>query len=145
MPVTLPNFLRINDARRRKFELLASLTPLEIDLLDVAAAGTRGGAHVFGYQPGKHDPHEESRGRILITYPSRRVSARKSVNDERLLEDGQPVLDRLVRAGWLRFAPAIGTLSSMGYFWLTDASQRLWELLDRPPKSPWWVNVPSPK
>jgi hypothetical protein len=143
MLVALPVLLRINDARKRKFELFASLTPFEVNVLDVASAVR--GSHVFGHRPGKRDSHDASRGRIVLIYPGRKVSARKVAHDEQTIDDGQRVLDRLVRAGWLRFAPVPSSSSDTGYFWLTDASARLWELLGRPPKSTWWVDVPASK
>lgn len=68
MLVALPVLLRINDARKRKFELFASLTPLEVNVLDVASAVR--GSHVFGHRPGKRDSHDASRGRIVLIYRS---------------------------------------------------------------------------
>ena len=97
--------LRLNDARKRKYELLASLTPFEVELLDIARSS---GGHVFGHRPGKRDPDTASAGRIALTYPARQVSVRKRVHDERVVDDGQAAVDGLVRAGWLRFAPQPG-------------------------------------
>lgn len=127
--------LLLNDARKRKFELLASLKPFEIELLDIASSP---GGHIFGFRPAKRDPDEMSRGRIALTYPARQVSVRKKVHDERVVDDGQTTVDGLVRTGWLRFAPMPHHESNTGYFWLTDDAHRVWALLDRPPKTVWW-------
>ncbi len=127
--------LRLNDARKRKYELLASLTPFEVELIDIASSS---GGHVFGHRPGKRDPDTASAGRVALTYPARQVSVRKRVHDERVVDDGQVTVDGLVRAGWLRFAPQPSEQSDTGYFWQTDDAKRVWELLGRPPKTTWW-------
>ncbi len=126
----------LNDVRKHKFELLASLSPFEIELVDIASSS---GGHVFGHRPGKRDVDRGSRGRIVLTYPGRQVSARKRVHDERVVPDGQPVVDELVRTGWLRFAPVPSQTSDLGYFWLTGDAERVWNELRRPPRTAWWL------
>jgi hypothetical protein len=128
----LPPQIRLNDARKRKFELLASLTPLQVEMLDAAS----GGGNVFGARPGR-----ASNGVVLITYRSIKVSPRKRVHQYRLVEDGQRVVNAMVAAGWLRFAPT--PVEGDGYFWLTDSASRVWDVLGRPPRDVWWSELPG--
>ena len=112
MPTRLPAFLKINDARRQKKELLASLSPFEVELLDVAS---KSAGYVQGNPKGDH-------GRISVTPPGRKAECR-------VIEDGQRILDKLVQTGWLRFAPQCGGPS--GYYFPTDSARRLWDVLGR--------------
>ncbi len=104
----MPEFLKLNDARKYKNEYLASLTEAQVEILDTAAHG-----RVYGSAPGT-SPTDA----IILT--------RKGV--EKVVEGGQAVLDRLVRMGWLRFA---SMPSKGGYFWHTQGTERLWEVLGR--------------
>jgi|SRR5271155_2955415 len=131
MPATLPaargDYLRMKDARKHTDDYFASLEPLEYEILDTVF---RGGM-VFGHQPGRRDPDEESRGRIVLAFPGKRVGRRTVRQEDRVISGGQRVLDRLTRAGWLRFAGAPAMKEASGYFWLTDDAKRLFELPDR--------------
>lgn len=112
---TLPNgqrILRLNDLRRNHRalanELLASLTPSQLHLVDTVAHG----GTVFG---GPDSP------RIVV--------CRTRKDDGDVIEDGMTDVNALVRHGWLRFARMTGEGS--GWFWLTDATERLWGVLGR--------------
>ncbi len=115
-PARLPRFLRLNDARQRKSELFATLTSAQVELLDCVAHS----GHVFG---GPTSP------RVVVETPSPRQPGRRPPPVSRVVENGMVDVNLLVRLGWLRFAPQLGGPS--GYFWLTDAATRLWEVLGR--------------
>lgn len=106
---TLPTFLRLNDARTAKDELFAGLSPMAVEILDVVAAG----GSAFGSKPGV-----PTNGRIVLG------------RDDKIIEDGQRVLNALVKANWLRYSG--GPTKTAGYFWMTDSSERLWRVLGRP-------------
>ena len=115
MPAALPSpprILRLNDLRRNKRELanrlLASLTPEQLRLVDTVAHG----GTVFG---GSNSP------RIVVS------KTRKDEGD--VVENGMADVNALVRNGWLRFAKMTGEGS--GWFWMTEASERLWGVLGR--------------
>lgn len=111
---TMPNFLRLDDARRNKTVYFEALTALEVEILDVVTQGPSGS--VYGSAPGTN-PEDA----IVITPSGRKVQ-------DKVVEGGQKTLDRMVRKGWLRFAkmPSEG-----GYFWPTQAAERLWKVLGR--------------
>lgn len=131
MPATLPaargDYLRMKDARKRRGDFLSSLEPLEMEILDTVF---RGGM-VFGHRPGLRDPDEESRGRIVLAFPGKRVGRRTVRPEDRVISEGQRVIDLLTRTGWLRFAGVPSMKETRGYFWLTDDAKRLFELPDR--------------
>jgi hypothetical protein len=110
MAAALPKFLKLNDARQRKNDLFASLTPFEITVLDTI---THGGS-VFG---GPQCP------RIVVSPKHGNTKGQYTV------EGGMTEINSLVRAGWLRFANLTGDES--GWFWLTDNAKRLWDVLGR--------------
>lgn len=109
---SLPRFLRLNDARSRKWELLASLTEQELLFVDAVASGGR----VYGSRPGVPS--------------SLRVVVSKGRSPDFVVAGAQPTLTRLAHGGWLRFAP--GPVDpDQGYFWLTQSAERLWRVLGR--------------
>jgi len=108
-PARLPNFLPLNEARRTKQELLATLTPFQVLVLDTAFNG----GQVFGTRTGT---------RACVTP--------KGSKNPNVVEGGMVEVRLLVHNGWLRFASGPDGDSS-GWFWLTDASKRLWEVLGR--------------
>lgn len=109
---TLPTFLKLNDARREKKAYFESLSAFEVEIMDVVTKGPSG--MVYGSPPGTNP--EDS---IVVTV---------SKSEDKVVEGGQKVVDRMVRRGWLRFAkmPTGG-----GYFWPTDSAERLWKVLER--------------
>lgn len=116
MPATLPRppqMLRLNDLRRNKraraFELLGTLTPFQTELLDTLQHG----GTVFG----------GTNSDIAV------VSLPRDKGEGRCVEGGMKDVNLLVRHGWLRFAKMTGEGS--GWFWMTDASERLWNVLGR--------------
>lgn len=114
-PTRLSPHLKINEIRQQKNELFGSLSDLEVEILD-AVAGT---GSCFGDDPKK----KGGNGKIVLTRPR---SAAK------VIEDGQRVVNQLVRSGWLRFAPspAVG----FGLFWQTDVAEAVWRELGRRPR-----------
>ena len=111
--MTLPSPLKLNDARKYKKELFASLSPVEVEILDAVAVT---GGRCMGNRPGA------ASGRVMLDKPG----AKKS----EMLENGQAVVNAMTRAGWLRFAESAG-VKDFGYYWMTDSAKRLWEVLDR--------------
>lgn len=109
--MTLPCNLKLNDARKRKNDLFASLDALEIEVLDVLA---RTGGSCVGKKPGT-----PSSGKVVLNTRSQEP---KNVD--------QKTVNAMVREGWLRFVPAV-EFETSGFFWMTDAAQRVWEVLGR--------------
>ncbi len=114
-PARLPGpreTLRVNDLRRNKHayakELLASLSPSQLKIMDTVAHG----GTVYG---GNNCP------RIVVS-PNRK-------DEGEVIEGGMTDVSALVHNGWLRFAEMVS--SGSGWFWMTDASQRLWRELGR--------------
>lgn len=108
----LPSFLKLVDARRNKDALFASLTPFEVEVLDIVAKGGR----VFGDRPGL-----VTNGVVVLTIGRQ---------EPKTVEGGQSSLSALARNGWLRFAPSPMN-PNLGYFWLTDSAERVWRVLGR--------------
>jgi hypothetical protein len=115
---SLPNFLHINDARRRKHELLAMLKPFEVEVIDLLA---HGGSAFGGKGPNA----------ALMTAEDIRKSAdrRRKRAKPTVVSEGAS-LRALVRQGWLRFAPGPAG-DDFGYFHLPEAARRLWDVLWR--------------
>lgn len=112
--MTLPGMLKLNDARKYKNEMFASLSALEVEILDTV---TKSGM-CFGSRPGSAKTES-----AVLTAPGHKST--------KVLEGGQATLNAMVRAGWLRFAPMPTTTEGSGYFWATASSERLWQVLGR--------------
>jgi hypothetical protein len=117
MATRLPEFLKLNDARQRKNELFASLSPTQVEMLDTVAHN----GHVFG---------GTTSTRVVVETPQPRDErGRRPAPVSRVVENGMADVNVLVRQGWMRFAPQLGGPS--GYFWMTEAAERLWSVLGR--------------
>lgn len=108
----LAHFEKLNDIRKNKAALFASLTAEQVEILDKVASG----GSCFGAEPGKGD------GRVVLDAPGRKDKDSKFVD--------QKVVNSMLRAGWLRFAEAASVKGS-GYFWMTDSAERVWRELGR--------------
>lgn len=113
-PATLSPHLSVNEIRRQKNELFATLDATEVEILDSVV----GSGSCFGTDPKK----KAQNNRIQLTRPR---------SSPKIIEDGQPILNRLVRRGWLRFAPGPSENGRLGLFWATDAAERIWRELGR--------------
>lgn len=120
VPKRLPIFLPINDARRDKEKLFASLSGFDVELLDRLASGR---FTVFGGD-GEN---------IVITKKSRaaRYSVRAREEDEsRIVLPRGEEARALERAGWLRYSP--GPLRREdGFYHLTESAEKIWGALGR--------------
>ena len=106
--MTLSHFTKLNDIRKNKKALFASLSAVEVEVLDKVAAG---GACFGGFK-----------GRVVLDAPGRRET------DSKTLDSATAVA--MVRAGWLRFVPSPVAKGS-GYFWMTTEAERVWREMGR--------------
>lgn len=104
MAIALPKFLYLVKARAEKTALLASLSPLELEIFEALANG----GMVFG---------SAKTGDNAIA-----LSTTRSTKNSRRVDGGGRVVRDMVRSGWLRFAKMA---ADSGYFWLTDSAERL--------------------
>ena len=121
MPARLPSYLPINDARRQKAQLLASLSEFDIEVIDFIASRS---GRVFG-GTGEN---------IVMTVTSRAsrysVRAKEEKRDSVVLPRAAEVR-RLERAGWLRSSGSpMGP--EHGYYHLTESAEKVWGALGRP-------------
>lgn len=111
-PAALPSHMNVNDIRQKKNELFSTLDAVEVEIID-SVVGT---GSCFGRDPKK----KSTTNRIQLTRPRSKA---------KIIEDGQRILNRLVRRGWLRFAP--GPTGDDGLFWATDVAESIWRELRR--------------
>lgn len=108
----LAHFEKLNDIRKNKAALFASLNELEVEILDKVASG---GA-CFG--------SPKAGSRAVLDAPGRREK------DSKVLAGGGTVMMAMIRSGWLRYAES-AVVKGSGYFWMTDSAERVWRELGR--------------
>lgn len=113
---TLHPRLTLTEARARRVEALASLSRDEFRLVECAFTSN---AHVFGDMTG---------GTVLLSKVVKAVPPkRKTTKREETMGHGGHLVRKLVKHGWLRFAP--GASQTNGYFWPTSEAETLWTAL----------------
>lgn len=106
--MSLAPFGRLNDIRKNKAALFASLSELEVEILDKVAAG----GSCFG--------DKETTAVVLST---------SNRHNSRVLENSR-IVGAMVRAGWLRFVES-PVVKGSGHFWMTSSAERVWKELGR--------------
>lgn len=106
---TLPRFIPINLVRQTKDAIFATLSPKHVEILDLIAKG----GSVYGSPKG---------GNFVLLVLRGKVEEKSEV-----IETSEVV--ELHKAGWLRYAKM--PMADSGYFWLTPAAERVWDVLKR--------------
>ncbi len=120
MPARLPSYLPINDARRRKVELLDSLSEFDVEVIDFIAS--RNG-RVFGGAG-------ENIAMVKTSRATRRSIRMKEEDRDTIVLPRAAEVRRLERAGWLRSSGSpMGPES--GYYHLTESAEKVWGALGR--------------
>lgn len=111
-PAVLSSNLNLNEVRQQKNELFATLDAVEVEIID----SVMGSGSCMGMDPKK----KSATNRIQLTRPRSKA---------KIIEDGQRIVNRLVRRGWLRFDP--GPIDSFGFFHATHSAEQIWYELRR--------------